>query len=181
MCEKKIRKSLSVCVRFLSNVNQVSQWISLISMSVHVQCSFCTYSVEGFPSLVCGHILSVGASLISVHWQRWHIFGEGDKKPVTFTKTKKSVVFIKNTSSSLRTNKTHITNSILTLFTWIMQYIQSLQREDEHLCSYSLFTSILEYLSSIHTFKWTLQKKYWCTGITFTKDIITNVTNPRKR
>ena len=41
----------------------------LIIMSAHAQCSICTCSVEGIPSLVslvCLHMLSVGASLISM-------------------------------------------------------------------------------------------------------------------
>ena len=45
----------------------------LIIMSAHAQCSMCTCSVEGIPSLVCPHMLSVGASLISMqckHWRR---------------------------------------------------------------------------------------------------------------
>ena len=38
----------------------------LIIMSAHAQCSICTCSIEGIPSLVCLHMLSVGASLISM-------------------------------------------------------------------------------------------------------------------
>ena len=38
----------------------------LIIISAHAQCSICTCSVEGIPSLVCLHMLSVGASLISM-------------------------------------------------------------------------------------------------------------------
>ena len=48
-------------------------------MSAHAQCSICTCSVEGIPSLVCLHMLSAGTSLISMqckHWRRWSIFGE---------------------------------------------------------------------------------------------------------
>ena len=55
----------------------------LIIMSAHAQCSMCTCSVEGIPSLVCLHMLSVGTSLISMqckHWQRWRIFGKDEEK-----------------------------------------------------------------------------------------------------
>ena len=55
----------------------------LIIMSAHAQCSMCTCSVEGILSLVCLHMLSVGASLISMqckHWRRRRIFGEDDEK-----------------------------------------------------------------------------------------------------
>ena len=55
----------------------------LIIMSAHAQCSMCTCSVEGIPSLVCPHMLSVGASLISMqckHWRRRRIFGEDKEK-----------------------------------------------------------------------------------------------------
>ena len=55
----------------------------LIIMSAHAQCSMYTCSVEGIPSLVCPHMLSVGASLISMqckHWQRRRIFGEDKEK-----------------------------------------------------------------------------------------------------
>ena len=55
----------------------------LIIMSAHAQCSMCTCSVEGIPSLVCPHMLSVGASLISMqckHWRRRRIFGEDEEK-----------------------------------------------------------------------------------------------------
>ena len=38
----------------------------LIIVSAHAQCSICTCSVEGIPSLVCLHMLSVGPSLISM-------------------------------------------------------------------------------------------------------------------
>ena len=38
----------------------------LIIMSAHAQCSICTCSIEGIPSLVCLHMLSVGASFISM-------------------------------------------------------------------------------------------------------------------
>ena len=38
----------------------------LIIMSAHAQCSICTCSVVGIPSLVCLHMLSVGPSLISM-------------------------------------------------------------------------------------------------------------------
>ena len=55
----------------------------LINLSAHAQCSICTCSVEGIPSLVCPHMLSVGASLISMqckHWRRRRIFGEDKEK-----------------------------------------------------------------------------------------------------
>ena len=55
----------------------------LIIMSAHAQCSMCTCSVKGIPSLVCLHMLSVGASLISMqckHWRRRRIFGEDEEK-----------------------------------------------------------------------------------------------------
>ena len=51
----------------------------LIIMSAHAQCSMCTCSVEGIPSLVCLHMLSVGASLISMqckHCSMWQTHGE---------------------------------------------------------------------------------------------------------
>ena len=50
-----------------------------IIMSAHAQCSMCTCSVEGIPSLVCPHMLSVGASLISMqckHCSMWRTHGE---------------------------------------------------------------------------------------------------------
>ena len=62
----------------------------LIIMSAHAQCSMCTCSVEGIPSLVCPHMLSVSASLISMqckhcsmwqtHGKQWRIFGEDEEK-----------------------------------------------------------------------------------------------------
>ena len=45
----------------------------LIIMSAHAQCSICTCSVEGIPSLVCLHMLSVGPSLISMQCKH-HLF-----------------------------------------------------------------------------------------------------------
>ena len=68
-----------------------------IIMSAHAQCSMCTCSVEGIPSLVCPHMLSVGASLISMqckHWQRRRIFGEDEEK-------------VKNPSSSPKIHRLH--------------------------------------------------------------------------
>ena len=55
----------------------------LIIMSAHAQCSMCTCSVEEIPSLVCPHMLSVGASPISMqckHWRRRRIFGKDEEK-----------------------------------------------------------------------------------------------------
>ena len=69
----------------------------LIIMSAHAQCSMCTCSVEGIPSLVCLHMLSVGASLISMqckHWRRRRIFGEDEEK-------------VKNPSSSPKIHRLH--------------------------------------------------------------------------
>ena len=79
----------------------------LIIMSAHAQCSMCTCSVEGIPSLVCLHMLSVGASLISMqckHSRKRRIFGEDEEK-------------VKNPSSSpeichLRQKKGHLRHKI---------------------------------------------------------------------
>ena len=50
----------------------------LIIMSAHAQCSICTCSVEGIPSLVCLHMLSVGASLISIQCKHCKQYGKDE-------------------------------------------------------------------------------------------------------
>ena len=67
------------------SITSVSDWVSVkywvlvkgfppICISAHAQYRLCTCSVKGFPSLLCLHMLSVWASLISMQ-------GKHDTKP----------------------------------------------------------------------------------------------------
>ena len=61
------------------SVKSLSGWFPLISISTHAQGSA---QLRGFPSLVCLQMLSVEASLISMHWWKWYIFGKTTKKNI---------------------------------------------------------------------------------------------------
>ena len=89
--------TVSLCMRLQYCPVMSVSGFPLIIMSAHAQCSMCTCSVEGIPSLVCPHMLSVGASLISMqckHWRRRRIFGEDEEK-------------VKNPSSSPKIRRLH--------------------------------------------------------------------------
>ena len=81
LCDGTFRVCKHCLFGFASSVLSVMSVIGfpLIIMSAHAQCSMCTCSVEGIPSLVCPHMLSVGASLISMqckHCSMWRTHGE---------------------------------------------------------------------------------------------------------